>query len=267
MIYRSRQYILGIFLIQSCISLTGQSPLTAYQLASGGAKTIQVSDLPTLNNPLSALYYDSGNTIIGSTEERYFSGISSSFITYSHAGEHQGFMLGFHNYGISEFSVDTWSASYGRQLTDHLQLGATFKYISLSIQEINSDSRGEINIDLGLSYQVQKNLSLSLLAENLNSSSDLVSSFWNLGAQLDISDQVSLHTEYQYDATDQRSTFVAGARYSPIKELLILIGINSTFQGPAIGLQYEWKSFFIAAGVNNHFQLGQSGSLTLGGRF
>jgi len=267
MIYRSRQYILSIFFIQLCFSLTGQSPLTAYQLASGGTKTIQVSAMPTLINPLSALNQDSGNTIIGSTEERYFSGISSSFLSYSHADNHQGITLGFHNYGIEAFSLDTWSASYGRQLSDNLQIGATLKYISLSIQEINSDSRSEINIDLGLSYDLQENLSLSLLAENLNSSSDFVSSFWNLGAQLDISEQVSLYTEYQYDVTEQRSTIVAGIGYNPITELLILIGVNSTFQGPAIGLQYEWKSFFIAAGINNHFQLGQSGSLTMGGRF
>jgi len=213
MIYRSRQYILSI----------------------------QVSAMPTLINPLSALNQDSGNTIIGSTEERYFSGISSSFLSYSHADNHQGITLGFHNYGIEAFSLDTWSTSYGRQLSDNLQIGATLKYISLSIQEINSDSR--------------------------NSSSDFVSSFWNLGAQLDISEQVSLHTEYQYDVTEQRSTIVAGIGYNPITELLILIGVNSTFQGPAIGLQYEWKSFFIAAGINNHFQLGQSGSLTMGGRF
>ncbi len=267
MIYRSRQYILSIFLIQLWFSLSGQSPMTAYQLASGGVKTIEVSSMPALNNPLSALYHDSGNTIVGSTEERYFSGISSSFISYSHAGNHQGFTLGFHNYGIAEFSLDTWSASYSRQLTDRLQIGASFKYVTLSIQEITSENRGEVNIDIGLNYQLSEGFTLSFLAENLNQSPDLVSSFWNVGAQLKISEQVSLHTEYQYNDTAQRSTLVAGASYNPIEELRILIGINSTFQGPAIGMQYEWKSFFIAAGVNNHFQLGQSGSLTLGGRF
>ena len=86
MIYRSWQYILGIFLIHLSFNLSGQSPLTAYQLASGGTKTIQIDNLPTLNNPLTRLDQESGNTIIASTEERYFSGISSSFLSYSYAG-------------------------------------------------------------------------------------------------------------------------------------------------------------------------------------
>lgn len=267
MIYRSRQYILGLFLLHVGFSLHGQSPLAAYQLAAGGVKTVQVSSMPTINNPLSVLYHDNGNTIIGSSEERYFSGISSSYISYSHAVNHQGFTVGFHSYGIEEFSLDTWSAAYGRQLTDKLQIGASFKYIGLSIQEINRQNENEINIDLGLSYQLVEGFTLSFLAENLNNSEGLVSSFWSLGSQLFISDQVSLHAEYQYDSSDRRSTLAAGVSYNPIEELRILIGVNSTFQGPAIGLQYDWHSVFIAAGINNHFQLGQSGSLTLGGRF
>ena len=267
MIYRSRQYILGLFLIHLGISLHAQSPLAAYQLAAGGVKTVVVSSMPTINNPLSVLYHDSGNTVVGSSEERYFSGISSSFISYSHAGNHQGFTVGFHTYGIEEFSLDSWSAAYGRELTDKLQIGATFKYIGLSIQEINRENQSEFNVDLGVSYQLLESFTLSFLAENLNNSADLVSSFWNIGAQLTISEQVSLHAEYQYDSTDQISTFIAGASYNPIQELRILLGINSTFQGPAIGIQYDWNSVFIAAGINNHFQLGRSGSLTLGGRF
>jgi outer membrane receptor protein involved in Fe transport len=267
MIYRSWQYTLSIFLIHIGFSLSGQSPLAAYQLAGGGVKSVQVSSLPTINNPLSTLYHGSGNTLIGSTEERYFSGVSSSFIAYTYAGEHQGLTVGFHNYGISEFSLNTWTASYGRQLTDKLQIGASLKYIDLSIQEITAVNRAAINVDLAVSYQVLESLSLSLLAENLNQTDDLVSSIWSAGAQLTISDQVALHAEYQYDATDARSTFVAGATYNPIEELMIFLGVNTTFQGPAIGLQYAWKSVFIAAGVNNHFQLGQSGSLTLGVHF
>ena len=114
-----------------------------------------------------------------------------------------------------------------------------------------------------MSYQLLESFTLSFLAENLNNSADLVSSFWNIGAQLTISEQVSLHAEYQYDSTDQISTFIAGASYNPIQELRILLGINSTFQGPAIGIQYDWNSVFIAAGINNHFQLGRSGSCLL----
>ena len=267
MIYRSWQYILGIFLIHLSFTLSGQSPLTAYQLASGGTKTIQLGNLPTLNNPLTRLDQNSGNTIIASTEERYFSGISSSFLSYSYTGNKQALTVGFHDYGIEEFSLDTWSAGYARQLTDELQIAARFKYLNLSIQELNNNSAGEINLDISVSYMLLEKLRLSVMAENLNQSSELVSSFYNLGAQLKISDQVSLHAEYQYDLADLQSTLVAGIAYSPVDQFKLLIGVNSTFQGPAIGLHYEWKSVFIAGGVNNHFQLGQTGSLTLGARF
>ncbi len=98
---------------------------------------------------------------MASTENRFFAGIQSSFISLAQNSENQGFTFGLQDYGIDGYSMNTWSLGYGRKLSTRWQIGAQMKIFTLNIQETANQS--EFNLDLSLQYHMLDPLKISIL--------------------------------------------------------------------------------------------------------
>ena len=263
--FKRQVYIFLIFLIHCSIQGFTQSPLSTVQIASGGSKSIIAAGQFNLINPISNLNLNEGWNLLASTENRFFADIQSNFISLAQNSENQGFIFGFHDYGIDGYSINTWSLGYGRKLSTRWQIGARMKIFTLNIQETFNQS--EFNVDLSLQYHMFDPLKISILIENLNSSNNLNPSFINFGAQLKVSKKLILISESQIAITKappQVPTVIIGIHYQMIDRLNLYIGVNTTYQGPSIGLTYDWKAYSFSIGVSNHAQLGRTSSFSLG---
>ena len=260
--------MITILALQLSLSHHAQSPITAEQIAQGRSKSIISSSTPNITNPISYIDGAKGISIVGSTERKYFSEINSDLLAIIFHRGTQGLSVSFHQHGISDYSINTYSMGYAMKLTDRVSIGSNLKYRILQITE--STNVHEICVDLSFRYQPISTLSFTVLAENLNRTSKLSNSSLTLGLQMNVSEKIALFSEWQYDQYWSQASdmiLITGIDFHLTQDIRVLLGVNTLYMGPSIGLSYLWEDYLFSLGFINHHQLGASGSFGISKRF
>lgn len=159
-------------------------------------------------------------------------------------------------FGYEDYYLIRGQTSFSKKINPNFSVGINLNYWNES-SLLQEKDKHHISSDLGVYYQLSNALGLTLLTQNILSSSDFNSLYAYLGIHYRAFSNFSVLIETSYNKANDFD-FSCGVEYTILEQLFIRGGLNKRDQSPRLGVGYQWRDWQLDAGFSIHSTLGIS---------
>jgi hypothetical protein len=194
-------------------------------------------------------------------------------LTYGGAGlvapfaDRQAVGLSLSSFGFSSYRESMAAVAYGIRFFDKVSFGTSLHYANIAITDYGNGSAFFANV--GLQYQISKQLNLGVSAYNVNrarlqtsSGEDFIPTQLTAGIAYQPSEKVLIVVDVQKDI-DHPISFRGGIEYALLPALKIRSGVSTEPLTYNIGFGLDWQGAQLDVAFGVHEQLGLSPFLSL----
>lgn len=160
------------------------------------------------------------------------------------------------HFGYEEYYLIRIQASFSKKINPNFSVGINLNYWHESSISKEKDEQS-LSSDCGIYYRLNEKWDLTLLAQNILSSSEFNSlqAYWGINYLAFSNFKILLEVNYKQS---QDFDFSCGIEYVILEQLFVRGGIQIQNKSPRLGVGYRWRDWRLDVGFSTHSTLGIS---------